>query len=171
MASSPDVHWHVFKSAKAQQRQALRGRDLINNRFFLIGVPAHRQAASALLHWVLHSLLFTQKAPMSDQKSTQEKIAAIGSGIAGNVNEAVEAAKPAMHHMADCMREEWHGLGESSHHMASQLRQKLEKEAQHARDSAAHFIHHSPFNSVLIAAGTGAATALLVSWFMRSRQH
>ena len=46
------------------------------------------------------------------------------------VNEAVEAAKPAMHHMADCMREEWHGLGESSHHMASQLRQKLEKEAK-----------------------------------------
>jgi ElaB/YqjD/DUF883 family membrane-anchored ribosome-binding protein len=108
---------------------------------------------------------------MSDQKSTQEKITDIGSSITGNVNEAVEAVKPVIHHMADCMREEWHGLGESSHHMASQMRHKLEKETQHARDSAAHLIHHSPFSSVLIAAGTGAAAALLVSWFMRSRQH
>ncbi len=108
---------------------------------------------------------------MSDQKSTQEKITDIGSSITGNVNEAVEAVKPVIHHMADCMREEWDGLGESSHHIASQMRHKLEKETQHARDSAAHLIHHSPFNSVLIAAGTGAAAALLVSWFMRSRQH
>jgi ElaB/YqjD/DUF883 family membrane-anchored ribosome-binding protein len=171
MASSLDVHCHVFTRAKALQPRLLRGRDRLNNRFFLIGVPTHRQAGNALLHWGLPSPLFIQKAPMSDQKSTQEKIAAIGSGIAGNVNEAVEAAKPAMHHMADCIREEWHGLGESSHHMSSQLRQKLEKEAQHARNTAAHFIHHAPFNAVLIAAGTGAATALLVSWFMRSRQH
>ena len=83
MASSLDVHCHVFKRAKALQPRLLRGCDPFNNRFFLIGVSAHRQARSALLHWGLPSTLFIQKAPMSDQKSTQEKIAAIGSGIAG----------------------------------------------------------------------------------------
>jgi ElaB/YqjD/DUF883 family membrane-anchored ribosome-binding protein len=52
----------------------------------------------------------------------------------------------------------------------SDAKHKLEKEARHVRVTTEHFIQHEPLTSVLIAAGTGAAAALAVSWLMRSRQ-
>lgn len=47
----------------------------------------------------------------------------------------------------------------------------IEGKVRHAKQAAENYIHHAPLKSVLIAAGTGAATALAVSWLMHLRKH
>ena len=107
---------------------------------------------------------------MSDQKTSQEKIASFGANISSNVNEALHDAQPDMDRMGNRVRDKLHNLGDSGKDAYADAMHKLEKEAHHARVTAAHWIQQSPFNSVLIAAGTGAVAALAVSWLMRSRQ-
>ncbi len=107
---------------------------------------------------------------MSDQKTAQEKISSLGANISSNVNEALHDAQPAMNRMDKRVRDELHNLGESGKDVYADAMHKLEKEAHHVRVTTEHLIQQSPFNSVLIAAGTGAVAALAVSWLMRSRQ-
>jgi ElaB/YqjD/DUF883 family membrane-anchored ribosome-binding protein len=46
----------------------------------------------------------------------------------------------------------------------------VHKRALHAQHAAEKLIQHAPIRSVLVAAGTGAAVALAVSWLMHLRK-
>ena len=108
---------------------------------------------------------------MSDLKTATEKISSLGASVNSNVDELLSEARPVFSRMTDRVKDELHELGESGKEAMSDVKHKLENEARHVRVKTEHFIQHEPFASVLIAAGTGAAAALAVSWFMRSRQH
>jgi ElaB/YqjD/DUF883 family membrane-anchored ribosome-binding protein len=113
---------------------------------------------------------FTSKANMSDFKSATEKISSLGASVNSNVDELLNEARPVLSRMTDRVKDELHDLSESGKEAMSDVKHKLEKEARHVRVTTEHFIQHEPLTSVLIAAGTGAAAALAVSWLMRSRQ-
>ena len=108
---------------------------------------------------------------MSDPKTTHEKISSLGASVTSSVNEAIDEARPAMSRMGHMVQDELHSLGDTGKEAYAQAKRKLEKEAQHVRVTTEHYIQHAPLNSVLIAAGVGAAAALGVCWLMRSRQH
>ena len=107
---------------------------------------------------------------MSDLKSATEKMSSLGASVNSNVDELLNEARPALSRMTHRVKDELHDLGESGKDALSDAKHKLEKEARHVRVTTEHFIQHEPLTSVLIAAGTGAAAALAVSWLMRSRQ-
>jgi ElaB/YqjD/DUF883 family membrane-anchored ribosome-binding protein len=113
---------------------------------------------------------FTSKANMSDLKSATEKMSSLGASVNSNVDELLNEARPVLSRMTHRVKDELHDLGESGKDAVSDVKHKLEKEARHVRVTTEHFIQHEPLTSVLIAAGTGAAAALAVSWLMRSRQ-
>ncbi len=108
---------------------------------------------------------------MSDLKSPQETLSALGAGISGTVNEVLQDARPAFNRMADRVTESMHELASEGRDAAYEAERQLEGKVRHIRVSAEHYIQHAPFKSILIAAGTGAVTALAVSWLMRSRSH
>lgn len=108
---------------------------------------------------------------MSDLKSTHEKISSLGASVSSTVNEALDDARPAMSRMTHRVQDELNNLGDSGKEAYAEAKRKLEKEAQHVRVTTEHYIQHAPLNSVLIAAGVGAAAALGVCWLMRSRAH
>ena len=108
---------------------------------------------------------------MSDQKPPQETLSSFGAGLSSTVNEALQEARPAFSRMADRVTESMHELADQSRDAACEAERQVESKVRHIRVSAEHYIQHSPFKSVLIAAGTGAVTALAVSWLMRSRSH
>lgn len=139
--------------------------------FLFIGVPHHRRMRTCTSKVDLSIGSIHSKAFMSDQKTAHEKISALGASISSNVNEALQSAQPAMNRMSHRVKDELHDLEESGKDAYSDAKHKLEKEAHHVRVTTEHLIQHSPFNAVLIAAGTGAVAALAVSWFLRSRQH
>lgn len=65
-----------------------------------------------------------------------------------------------------------HTLSDLTHkgkEAASDVQHRLEKEVRKVSTAAEHYIQEAPFKSVLIAAGTGAAAATLLSWWMSSR--
>jgi ElaB/YqjD/DUF883 family membrane-anchored ribosome-binding protein len=111
------------------------------------------------------------EAFMSDQKTAHEKISALGATLSSNVNDVLQGAEPAINRMSQRVKDELHDLEASGKDAYSEAKHRLEKEAYHVRVTTEHLIQHSPFNAVLIAAGTGAVAALAVSWFLRSRQH
>jgi ElaB/YqjD/DUF883 family membrane-anchored ribosome-binding protein len=113
---------------------------------------------------------FTSKANMSDLKSATEKMSSLGASVNSNVDELLNEARPVLSRMTHRVKDELHDLSESGKDAMSDVKHKLEKEARHVRVTTEHFIQHEPLTSVLIAAGTGAAAALAVSWLMRSRQ-
>lgn len=108
---------------------------------------------------------------MSDSKTPQEKIQAVGASVSGTVNEAFHDARPAFNRMADRVSESLHDMAQHGKETALQAEHRIEREAMHARHMAEHYIQHAPLKSVLIAAGTGAATALVMSWLMHQRKH
>jgi ElaB/YqjD/DUF883 family membrane-anchored ribosome-binding protein len=108
---------------------------------------------------------------MSDLKSTHEKISSLGASVSSTVNDALDDARPAMSRMTHRVQDELNNLGDSGKEAYAEAKRKLEKEAQHVRVTTEHYIQHAPLNSVLIAAGVGAAAALGVCWLMRSRAH
>jgi ElaB/YqjD/DUF883 family membrane-anchored ribosome-binding protein len=108
---------------------------------------------------------------MTDPKTPQEKIASLSAGISGAVNNVMHEAKPMLDRMADRVNDGMHDMAKQGKDAAYAAEHRLEREARHMRTNAQHYIQHEPMKSVLIAAGTGAATALLVSWIMRSRQY
>jgi ElaB/YqjD/DUF883 family membrane-anchored ribosome-binding protein len=117
------------------------------------------------------STLLNQKAFMSDLKTTHEKISSMGASVSSKVNEAMDEARPVMSRMSHVVQEELNSLGDTGKEAYAEAKRKLEKEAQHVRVTTEHYIQHAPLNSVLIAAGVGAAAALGVCWLMRSRPH
>lgn len=144
---------------------------VVDTLFVSIGVPHHRRMRTCTSKVDLSIGSIHSKAFMSDQKTAHEKISALGANISSNVNEALQSAQPAMNRMSHRVKDELHDLEESGKDAYSDAKHKLEKEAHHVRVTTEHLIQHSPFNAVLIAAGTGAVAALAVSWFLRSRQH
>jgi ElaB/YqjD/DUF883 family membrane-anchored ribosome-binding protein len=117
------------------------------------------------------STLLNQKAFMSDPKTSHEKISSLGASVSSSVNEAMDEARPALNRMSQRVQDELHTLGDTGKEAYADAVRKLEKEAQHVRVTTEHYIQHAPLNSVLIAAGVGAAAALGVCWLMRSRTH
>jgi len=108
---------------------------------------------------------------MSDLKTTHEKISSMGASVSSKVNEAMDEARPVMSRMSHVVQEELNSLGDTGKEAYAEAKRKLEKEAQHVRVTTEHYIQHAPLNSVLIAAGVGAAAALGVCWLMRARPH
>ena len=107
---------------------------------------------------------------MSDLKTTQEKMSSLGASMASNVSDVLQEARPAMDRVSHRVKDEWQQMGKSGQDAASDVKHTIEKEARHMRAATENFIHHQPLNAVLLAAGTGAAVALAVSWLKRSRQ-
>jgi ElaB/YqjD/DUF883 family membrane-anchored ribosome-binding protein len=107
---------------------------------------------------------------MSELKTTPEKIQAAGASLSGSVKETFHDARPAFDRMADLVSDSVQDLSQDGKETAREIEHRLEKEARHARVLAERYIQHAPIRSVLVAAGTGAATALAVSWLMHLRK-
>lgn len=108
---------------------------------------------------------------MTDTQTPQEKLSSLGAGISGAVNDVLQEAKPMLDRMADRVSDGIQDITKQGIDAAREAEHRLEREARHMRMHAEHYIQNEPLKSVLIAAGTGAATALLVSWYLRSHQH
>lgn len=104
---------------------------------------------------------------MSDLKN---KMSSLGASITDNVNDVLQEARPAVDRVSHLVKDELQQLGQSGQDAACGVQHRIEQEARHIQGAVAHFIQHRPFNAILMAAGTGAAVALAVSWLMRSRQ-
>lgn len=107
---------------------------------------------------------------MSDQKPPLEKLSSLGAGISGTFNDVLSEAQPALSRMAERIGDSVHDLATQGKDAACEAERRLDSGARHVRVTAEHYIQHAPFKSVLIAAGTGAATALAMSWFLQSRK-
>lgn len=108
---------------------------------------------------------------MTDQKTPQEKLQTLSAGISSSVNDALNEARPVMGRMADRVADQFNELTQQGRDAALDAEHALHKRALHAKHAAEQLIHHAPIRSVLIAAGTGAATALAVSWLMHLRKN
>ncbi len=107
---------------------------------------------------------------MTDSQTSQKNVASPGTTIADTFSEVLAEAQPVLNRMADRISEGAHAVTKQSKEAACEAEHRLTDGVRHARFTAEHYIQHAPFKSVLIAAATGAATALMVSWLMRSRQ-
>jgi ElaB/YqjD/DUF883 family membrane-anchored ribosome-binding protein len=108
---------------------------------------------------------------MSDLKTSQEKMSALGADVSSTVSQAVHKVRPAVADMAERVNDRFHDMAQHAKDAAISAEHQLEKEARHARKAAEQVIAHAPLQSVLIAAGTGAMVALAVSWMVQHRQH
>ncbi len=108
---------------------------------------------------------------MSDPSTSQEKSPTNNPGMADTVSDVLTQARPLFNRLADQITDSVHDLAKQGKDAACAAEDRLEDSARHVRVTAEHYIQHAPFKSILIAAGTGAATALAVSWYMRSRSH
>jgi ElaB/YqjD/DUF883 family membrane-anchored ribosome-binding protein len=108
---------------------------------------------------------------MTDHKTPQEKLHTLGAGISSTVNEALHEARPVMGRIADRVTDQLNELSQQGRDAALDAEHALHKRSLHAKHAAEQLIVHAPIRSVLIAAGTGAATALAVSWLMHLRKN
>ena len=99
---------------------------------------------------------------MTSQNPPQENESSLSAGGAGC------GAQSAVNRMAERVGDSVQDLACQGRGAALEARQKLETQALHARLHAEQYIHDAPFKSVLLAAGTGALTAMAVSWYMRA---
>ena len=106
---------------------------------------------------------------MNDSTTSHNLISALSADVTSSVNEAIHKVRPAVTDMADRVHDRLHDLAQNAKETAIQAERQLEKEARHAKNVAEQAIAHAPFQSVLIAAGTGAAVALAVSWWLQHR--
>lgn len=107
---------------------------------------------------------------MSDPISSQEKLSSLGASIADSINEVLHEARPTLARMVNQVSGNMHDMAVQGQDTLRNAEHQLEKEARHVRVTAEHYIQNAPFKSVLIAAGTGAVTALAVSWLMHGRK-
>jgi ElaB/YqjD/DUF883 family membrane-anchored ribosome-binding protein len=107
---------------------------------------------------------------MTDHKTPQEKMAALSAGISSSVNDALQEARPAMNRLAERVNDNLSDLANKGKDAALDAEHEVHKRALHAQYAAEKIIQHAPIRSVLIAAGTGAVTALAVSWLMHLRK-
>lgn len=108
---------------------------------------------------------------MTEFNTATEKMSSLGASVSSNVEELLSEARPALSRMTDRVKDEWHELGETGKEAISGVKHKIENEARNVKVTTEHFIQHEPFKSVLIAAGTGAAVAMALTWLLRSRQN
>jgi ElaB/YqjD/DUF883 family membrane-anchored ribosome-binding protein len=79
--------------------------------------------------------------------------------------------RAALHRVADRVSEALQDLPHASIDMATQARQKVAQQTHHVSEVAQHYIQDKPFKSVMMAAGTGAAVALALDFWLRARQN
>lgn len=108
---------------------------------------------------------------MSDQKTPHQKIQALGADLSNTVNEVLAETKPVLNRMANRIHESVQDLSNQGQDAALEVEHQLKNGTRHVRITAEHYIQHSPLKSVLVAAGTGAAVALVLSWFIQSRKN
>ena len=108
---------------------------------------------------------------MTTSKISQDKLSALGADISETVEETMHKARPALNHMADSLNDKYQSMAQRGKDVAFDTEMRMEKQARNAQHSTEHYIQHSPFQSVLIAAGTGATMAMAVSWLMYLRKH
>ncbi|OYU32845.1 MAG: hypothetical protein CFE39_01540 [Comamonadaceae bacterium PBBC2] len=107
---------------------------------------------------------------MTDHKTPQEKMATFSAGLTSSVSDALHEARPAMNRLADRVNDGLSDLAAKGKDAALDAEHEVHKRALHAQHAAEKLIQHAPIRSVLIAAGTGAVTALAVSWLMHLRK-
>jgi len=79
--------------------------------------------------------------------------------------------KATLNKMVDRVSDALQDLPHTGTDMATQARQKLSQQTHHVSEVAQHYIQDKPFKSVMLAAGTGAAVALAMDWWLRARKH
>jgi ElaB/YqjD/DUF883 family membrane-anchored ribosome-binding protein len=108
---------------------------------------------------------------MTERKSVNDKVEALGSDIAGTVQDLMREAKPLLHHAADCVSDRVSELTQKGLHAAERGQHQLEHAGHDMSDHAAHMIRNEPFKAMLIAAGVGATAVAIYGLMSRSNAH
>lgn len=106
---------------------------------------------------------------MTDLKSVNDKVDALGSDIAGTVQDLIREAKPLLHHAADCVSDRVSELTQKGMDAAARGQHQLEHAGHDMSDHTAHMIRNEPFKAMLIAAGVGAAAVAVYGLMSRSK--
>jgi len=106
---------------------------------------------------------------MTDLKSANDKVGALGSDIAGTVQDLIREAKPLLHHAADCVSDRVSELTQKGMDAAARGQHQLEHAGHDMSDHTAHMIRNEPFKAMLIAAGVGAAAVAVYGLMSRSK--
>ena len=108
---------------------------------------------------------------MTDHKTVNQKVDALGAGISDTVQDLLREAKPMIHSATDRMSDR---VGEMTHKGMDAMRRGQHEMAHVGHDisdRASHMIRNEPFKAMLIAAGVGAATVALIGLMSRSQHH
>lgn len=108
---------------------------------------------------------------MTDHKSVNDKVEALGTDIAGTVQDLMREAKPLLHHAADCVSDHVSELTQKGMDAAARGQHQLAHAGRDMSDHAARMIRNEPFKAMLIAAGVGAAAVALYGLMSRSSAH
>jgi len=106
---------------------------------------------------------------MTDRKSVNDKVEALSAGLSDTVHDLLREAKPLLHHATDQMTDRMGELTQQGLAAARKGKRELEHSGHDLMDHASDIVRHEPFKAVLIAAGIGAAAAVLVG--LLSRPH
>jgi ElaB/YqjD/DUF883 family membrane-anchored ribosome-binding protein len=120
------------------------------------------------LEFIHHS---ERSQDMTERKSVNDKVEALGSDIAGTVQELMREAKPLLHHAADCVSDRVSELTQKGVDAAARGQHQLEHAGHDMSDHAAHMIRNEPFKAMLIAAGVGAAAVAVYGLMSRANAH
>jgi ElaB/YqjD/DUF883 family membrane-anchored ribosome-binding protein len=114
--------------------------------------------------------VFLTPEPLAKSRnSVNDKVEALGSGIAETVNDLMREAKPLLHHAADCVSDRMSELTQKGLDAAARGQHQLEHAGHDMSDHAAHMIRNEPFKAMLIAAGVGAAAVAVYGLMSRSK--
>lgn len=108
---------------------------------------------------------------MTERKSINDKVEALGADMSDTVHDLLREAKPLLHHATDRMTDRVHELAQQGVDAACRGKHGLEESGQDLMDHASHMIRHEPFKAMLVAAGVGAVAALLVGLMTRPNVH
>lgn len=105
---------------------------------------------------------------MNDRNSVNDKVEALGAGVSETVHDLLQEAKPLLHHAAERVTERVNEVTQKGVDAVCKGKHELEKSGRDMMENASHMIRHEPFKAMLVAAGVGAATILLVGLMTRS---
>ena len=108
---------------------------------------------------------------MTDRKSVNDKVEALGAGISETVHDLVREAKPMLHHATDRMADRVHELAQQGLNVACKGQRELEDMGHDVSSRAERMVRHEPFKAMLVAAGVGAAVVALVGLMTRPHPH
>lgn len=106
---------------------------------------------------------------MTNPHAPKDPLTGTPAGTPGSMQDAAHAAQPAFERLVDRLSDSISDMAHHGRDAAVEAKKLLDQKTHQASAKAEHCIHCAPFKSVLIAAGVGAATATLVSWWMHSR--